>query len=113
MFTGRPRVQGVTAHDQRPIHSGWAMCAVPPDPAESPSALESSVPQWREADVPGTVASALRRRGELDLDSPSDFDAVDWWYRAQFGDDARGEQAVLCFDGLATLADVWLNGEHV
>ena len=89
------------------------MCSVASNAAEHPAALERTRPAWRDADVPGTVASALRARGELDLDHPEDFDATDWWYRAKFTADPAGARAVLCFDGLATLADVWLNNEHV
>jgi beta-mannosidase len=39
-----------------------------------------------------------------------DFDASDWWYAAQF-DGAGLADAVLGLDGLATLAEVWLNGQ--
>jgi len=43
-------------------------------------------------------------------------DAFDWWYRCHFDHadrPAAGEQWWLHFDGLATIADVWLNGELV
>jgi beta-mannosidase len=40
------------------------------------------------------------------------FDAEDWWYRVRFAPPpcAPNEELVLGFDGLATVADVWLNG---
>jgi beta-mannosidase len=40
------------------------------------------------------------------------FDSEDWWYRCRFAASAPAADAisVLGFDGLATLADVWLNG---
>ena len=41
-------------------------------------------------------------------------DAADWWYRCSFespGAPSPGERWVLCFDGLATVADVWMNGD--
>jgi beta-mannosidase len=63
--------------------------------------------------VPGTVAASLRESGRWSLDSaPRQFDAQDWWYRTRFTAEpaAAGERVILGFDGLATLADVWLNG---
>ncbi|HYO76471.1 MAG TPA: glycoside hydrolase family 2 protein [Thermoanaerobaculia bacterium] len=57
--------------------------------------------QWQPATVPGTVAQAIGGGSELD--------DRDWWYRATF--DGTGEH--LIFSGLATLAQVWLNGELV
>lgn len=63
--------------------------------------------EWRPAIVPGTVAQAL----ELDLDHPGDLDGRDWWYRCVF--DAAERAAVLELDGLATVAEAWLNGTKV
>jgi beta-mannosidase len=78
--------------------------AAPPDPQSGWLPIASALP----------VAAALRERGEWSLDGPpTAFDAQDWWYRLRF--DApraqRGEQIVLGFDGLATLAEVTLNGQ--
>jgi beta-mannosidase len=43
------------------------------------------------------------------------FDAQDWWYRCRFEatPQAHGHAALLELGGLATLADVWVNGAHV
>ena len=63
-----------------------------------------------------TVAAALRTLGTWSLDSPPRrFDAEDWWYRASFPRPTGSStpRCVLGFDGLATLADVWLNGHHL
>jgi len=70
---------------------------------------------WFAAEVPGTVASALRSCGRWNHQTPPDIDAQDWWYRTSFAAAARaaGEPCALCFEGLASLADVWLNGEHI
>jgi beta-mannosidase len=47
-------------------------------------------------------------RGDRDLD------ADDWWFRGSFAlPSPAGARRVLCLDGLATLAEVWVNGEHV
>ena len=44
-------------------------------------------------------------------DESIDFDAQDYWFRCRFS--AQEHDAVLDFEGLATLADVWLNGEPI
>jgi len=48
----------------------------------------------------------------LDLGSTLDLDGLDWWYRCAFSAalPTGGEQVRLRFEGLATLADAWLNG---
>ncbi len=65
---------------------------------------------WLPATVPGTVAAALDHAGTLE--AGRDLDSETWWYRIVFpGPDARaGDAILLCFDGLATVAEVFLNG---
>src|SRR5579884_3954455 len=66
---------------------------------------------WLPARAPGTVAGALREAGRT---PPPDLDAFDWWYRTRFaGERAAGERVLLALDGLATVADVHLNGERL
>jgi beta-mannosidase len=61
---------------------------------------------WRPARVPQTAASALG----MTFDTARDLDRSDFWWRKRI---ARGETGdVLRFEGLATLADVWIDGEH-
>jgi beta-mannosidase len=50
-----------------------------------------------------------------EFDQVEDYDASDWWYRCRFTADepTAGEEAWLRFEGLASLAQVWLNGEQV
>ncbi len=61
--------------------------------------------------VPGTAGAALRAAGR----EIGDLDEQDWWFRLRF--DAPPlepeTEAALRFDGIATLADVWLNGEQI
>ena len=67
---------------------------------------------WLEISGPVTAAAALRERGEWSLDGPArDFDAQDWWYSARFDAPEFAHGSVLGFDGLATLAEVSLNGQ--
>ncbi|MDI1314058.1 glycoside hydrolase family 2 protein [Prosthecobacter sp.] len=96
-----------------PVHfEPWTCCAQAPGASTEPGVVQGD---WFAAEVPGTVASALRARGQWNHQNPPDVDAQDWWYRTSFAAAARtvDEACVLCFDGLASLADVWLNGELI
>jgi len=62
---------------------------------------------WLPAPVPGTVASAMRAAGRWDDAAPPPLHQHDYWYRLRFPGTGR---RVLRFNGLATLAQVWLNG---
>lgn len=90
----------------------WTCCAQAPGAGAEPAAVQGD---WFAAEVPGTVASALRARGQWNHQSPPDVDAQDWWYRTSFAaaEPTSDESCDLCFDGLASLADVWLNGELI
>src|SRR4051794_18130526 len=66
---------------------------------------------WLPIAVPGTVASALAAAGRWTIDDPLDADADDWWFRTEFPRPETLGKCHLRFDGLATLAEVWLNDE--
>lgn len=111
---GRGRIRSVTAHDIQWLADGWEVLATDPGSARRPMELTASSGPWIAARVPSTVASTLRDAGTWSLDAPARrFDAVDWWYRTRLpaAPTLPGEQLWLCFDGLATVAEVWLNGE--
>ncbi|MCB1207976.1 MAG: glycoside hydrolase family 2 protein [Verrucomicrobiales bacterium] len=93
--------------------ASWSCCAVPPGMVSTPAGLEGLQTDWMPAAVPGTVASALRAAGKWDYQHPVDLDAYDWWFRADFKSPLRSEASSceLCFDGLAGISEVWLNGE--
>jgi beta-mannosidase len=90
------------------LSEGWQLARTPAGECASPDGLAGAMVGWREAKVPGTVASALHQ----DIDKPGNYDADDWWYRSTFALPAActGTRHYLRFDGLATLAQVWLNG---
>src|SRR4051812_2137756 len=90
-----------------PLSEGWELCATPPGKVTAPAALGGP---WTRARVPGTVAQALREAGQWTLDAPAPLHGSDFWFRTRF--EASGEQT-LRFHGLATLAEVWLNGEKL
>jgi len=106
----RARILG--SRSARPLDGIWEIAALVAGRAEEPTDLERLQPEWIPCDGPMPVAAALRASGRWDLDHSRDFDAEDWWYRCRFSADA-GEPVRLRFEGLATVADVWLNGRHV
>jgi beta-mannosidase len=107
---------GASPPQRHPITQGWQVCAVPPGSLTDPARLDHTPLDWIAADTLGPAADVLRQRGLWSLDGPPRaFDADDWWYRTVFTlPDLPGTGGVwLGFDGLATVADVWLNGQHV
>lgn len=87
----------------------WRCCPAAPGSIADPGALAEHPGPRYAATVPGTAAGAWRAAGQ-DVDS-RDFDADDWWYHASFS--AEPQACRLELDGLATLADVWLDGMHL
>ncbi|MHB8240628.1 MAG: glycoside hydrolase family 2 protein [Solirubrobacteraceae bacterium] len=103
----------VSAHDVHRLEQGWQAVPCAPDFAAVPSELEGL--QWQDARVPGTAAGALADAGLWQVGDDRDFDAEDWWFRTRFEAEpvAAGERVLLCLDGIATVAEVYLNGELV
>lgn len=86
--------------------ASWSMAATPAGAAAAPNRLADAL-EWLEANVPGTVAGTLRRHGRWSLDDPAPLHDRDYWYRCTFPGSGT---ARLCCEGLATIAEVWLNG---
>lgn len=126
-------VRAVSAHRVLPLDAGWELARAPegydaatpatasPNAASPNAAARDAGPGgaalvWHPAAVPGTAAAALRDAGAWDGARALDLDGEAWWFRCRF---ARPEgldaatRAVLCLDGLATHATVWLNGAPV
>ena len=105
-----PAVQ--PSHQQRvPLRANWSMCATPPGRQDKPE--PPSGQPWTPLRTLMPVAAALRDLKQWSLDGHvMRFDAQDWWYRLQFDapEAIEGGSLQLGFDGLATLATVWLNG---
>ncbi len=87
------------------ISEGWTLLGTAAGAVRSPGDLPAD--GWRPAMVPGTVAQALGLTAEA---AGVDIDAMDWWYRGNLAAEGR---STLRFDGLATIADVWLNGQLI
>jgi beta-mannosidase len=102
------RLRTCSSYQRELLSDGWEMGL-----AEPAAAGAGSPAAWLPAVVPGTVAHGLRELGQWSFDAPTRrFDAEEWWYRRRFTAPqvAPGERLILGFDGLATLAEVWLNG---
>ena len=110
-LVGSPRVRSVSSHQCVELTDAWELCSSASGAAATPDALAALTSTWSPATVPGTVAESMRRAGALDLDHVPNFDDQDWWYRCHFDAEPNAEPGtcVLVFDGLATLAEVWLN----
>lgn len=113
-------LRSATSYRSRPLVDGWEVAPTEPDTVVTPNELTG---KFYPASVPGTAAGALRAAGAWDFDKPRDFDAQDWWFRTRFARDSHDATSsdgarhgdgtaltVLKLGGLATVADVWLNG---
>jgi beta-mannosidase len=93
----------------RALDAGWQCVSTPAGACETPDMLDAYT-DWLDAPVPGTVASAHRAAGVKD-DSPAQAYALsDHWYRVTLH--ATGKRR-LRFNGLATIAEVWIDGRKL
>ena len=83
----------------------WSLAQSTPGAWSTPTAITAV--EWLPAIVPGTVGAALQALGHWRPDDAIGFDASDFWYRATLTGEA---DAILRFDGLATIAEVYLDG---
>jgi beta-mannosidase len=95
------------------LAAGWQAACAPPGRDLGPNELEGL--DWIDADVPGTAAGALRGAGRWEQGESRNFDGEDWWFRTSFeaGPAKPGEEVVIGLDGIATVAEVYLNGELI
>ena len=92
----------------------WSCCSHAPGMISNPSQLDEVASNWLLASVPGTVASTLSAANQWDMQQPPKIDALDWWYRTTFAgpkEVGTNNPCWINFDGLATLAEIWLNGQ--
>ncbi len=91
---------------------GWEMAEVPAGAAPGPKELSKLSPRWLPAQVPGSVASALRAAGTLEPALGPRLDDADWWFRCKVAwGEAPPASRALRFEGLATLCSAYLDGE--
>ena len=103
----------VSTHRVHSLSEGWSLTSAQP----GVGGIQNSNPPehgWKSAVVPGTVAMSA---GATDLAAQPRYDELDWWYRCTFTRPqllrSPTDRVRLRFDGLATLADVWLNGHSI
>ena len=101
----------------RPIHkslnTGWTFAETEPNQYTHPAELHAQQLNWTAAIVPGTVAQACQKAKQWSFNTPFDFDSKDWWYQTTFNVDTETTSPLLNLQGLATLCDVWLNGQQI
>jgi len=91
------------------LNQQWQLTTTAAGAIDTPQSL-SATQYWIRAIVPGTVAQAMQSAGIWNINSPTSLHDADHWYRTSFVGTGKH---VLRFNGLATLAEVWLNGEMI
>ncbi|MEO8154839.1 MAG: glycoside hydrolase family 2 protein [Rhizobacter sp.] len=100
----------IGGHTATALTQGWQLARSAPAACADPAQIPAAALQWMPAVVPGTVAMSLG----ADLDTVGRYDVDDWWYRCSFkATRPAGTQQRLRFEGMATLAEVWLNGQLI
>ena len=90
-----------------PLTENWTVAAAPAGLILRPEGARDL--PFAPVRVPGTVAAAVP------VTNGRRYDHDDWWFRCAFPAEAvrNGEAVALRFGGIATLAEVWLNGERI
>jgi beta-mannosidase len=93
------------------LADGWEMASSDTEEALSTMGQLRFIP----ARVPGTAASALRDQGMWRFGDRNHLDATKYWFRCSFDSlpPEGGEEVILHIGGIATIADVWLNGNNI
>lgn len=99
------RVLGSTSERRVMLGRGFELAIGEAGSASRPGDLPDGL-DWIPAPVPGTAARALELAGRWSRTAPMALHDRDVWYRCRL--EESGER-VLEFDGLATLAEVWLD----
>lgn len=99
-------VISVTGQQSVRLGEGWQLALMASGAASGPEALPPAL-DWIAAQVPGTAAQALSAAGRWTIEQPASLHDQDIWYRTRFAGSGR---RTLRFLGLATIAEVWLNG---
>ncbi|MGP4805762.1 glycosyl hydrolase 2 galactose-binding domain-containing protein [Agrobacterium cavarae] len=101
-------------HDALPgrfLTEGWRLTLSDANAFARPSYIPADA-DTIAAPVPGTVAEALENAGQFDRCNPTPLNHLDAWYRVRL-ETGEPQTAILHFDGLATIAEVYLNDEVV
>ncbi|SCX09217.1 hypothetical protein DSM25558_1235 [Agrobacterium sp. DSM 25558] len=93
------------------LSEGWTLTLTEPDAYLTPVDIPIDAEEMT-APVPGTVAQALETLGKFDRFQPEPLNNLDAWYRLTLVSGEIGP-AILRFEGLATIAEIFLNGALV
>lgn len=104
------RAPGSDAVEAVDLAAQWEFAIVAAGAATDPATLQAT--EWLPATVPGTAIAALFAAGKANFEHLPELDGQDVWYRARFSGAASASR-LLHFEGLATLAEVWLNGGKI
>jgi len=102
-------IRSVDGRAQQSLPGSWRMTVTPPGACAVPGDLDG-VTDWIPAAVPGTAAAALRAAGRWSERAPTPIHDRDVWYRTRIAGSGR---VSLRFEGLATLAEIWLDGSLI
>lgn len=103
------RITTYLAADERPLEQGWTLLVTEAGRYATPSEVHRPAARI-PAPVPGTVAQALTQAGLFDPQNPQPLHDKDAWYFRSLAGEAPGP-AILRFAGLATMAEVYVNGD--
>ena len=93
-----------------PTDLSWTCIQTEPDAYLEPHSLAKFDGESIPASVPGTAAGAVRTARGMDAALGIDYDASDWWFVTSFEADGPTR---FRFDGLATVADVWIDHDKI
>lgn len=94
--------------DTRPLEQGWTLLVTEAGRYAVPSNIHRPAARIA-APVPGTVAGALADAGLFDPENPHPLHDKDAWYFRSLEGETPGP-AILRFEGLATVAEIYING---
>lgn len=86
------------------LSEGWQIRKTDSGQYDSPDWIQNASSLFTVDSVPATIAS---------LTTEPEIEKFDWWYSTEFDFGNEGKKHFLVFDGLATLAEVFLNGEKI
>ncbi|MFB0490251.1 beta-mannosidase [Methylobacterium sp. OAE515] len=100
------RIRSVDGRVPQVPNGPWQLAVTPPGAYTDTRDL-GGLTDWIAAEIPGTAASALRAAGRWTETAPEPIHDRDLWYRTRLQGVGRFR---LAFEGLATLAEIWLDG---
>ena len=100
------RLHAVDGVPARRVDGPWQLVVTAPGACAGPGDA-AALPGWIPAEVPGTAAAALRAAGQWSEAAPTPLHGSDVWYCTTLA--LHGRES-LRFEGLATLAEIWVDG---